>query len=153
MRHLPVMALVGLSGCSILGTKWEGTWYVQMPVMDPAACETVGDENFDKAEFPDFEIVPTGDWTYTDTLTMSDWAFLVQVMKGKHGEVYVIMDDRFSGTADSKMLTASWEGSPRMGGREEYDADYDYAEGRLNATEMFTLPATAASSTAAGPST
>ncbi|MEQ1569581.1 MAG: hypothetical protein ABMA64_28345 [Myxococcota bacterium] len=130
MRNPMMVVMLSMSGCSsILGTSWEGIWFVQMPPMDAAACETVGDENFEDGEFPDLNPGGGGDWSITDEEEVSDYAFLAQVMKGKSGEVFVVIDDRvFPGVADGKTLTATWEGVTDDTHAEEHDAGYDYSD-------------------------
>jgi hypothetical protein len=141
MRTLSALALLGLSGCSVFGSKWEGIWFVQMPILQDDTCETTGDENFSNANIPDLEPVATGDWEYTEETTLSDYAFMVEVMKGKGGEVFVVFGNRvFPGTADGKTLTASWEGITDERFISEHDAGYDYTESfTTHATESMTI--------------
>jgi hypothetical protein len=142
MRNLGLVALLGLStGCSVLGVQWEGVWFVEMPLMDPSACDFGGDENYQNAEFPDVDVPVDGPWTYTDEGEFSPSAFMIQIMKGKKGEMFVVIGDRvFPAIADSKTLIASWEGITDDAHTEEHEAGYDFTETILNHTnETITL--------------
>lgn len=141
MRNLSIVALIGLSGCSLLSTKWEGIWFVQIPVADPSTCEFKGDENFDDADFPDIGGPVDTNWTITDEADMSDSAVMVEIMKGHSGQLFMVMGDRvFPSTSTSKSFTATWAGTTQDSHTESHDAGYDFSDDiKADSTETITL--------------
>lgn len=129
MRNLSCATLFLLSsGCGMFAPKWEGVWFVEVPVMDPSACVVSADENFDDAELfePD---VATGPWTYVSESASSQGAFFVEVLNGKDGEVFVVVGDEvYPGTADKKLLQVEWTGSTDDLSSQEHEEGYLYSQ-------------------------
>jgi len=141
MRNLSILAVLGLTGCSILPVKWQGIWFLQVPVADPAACDFKGDENFDGASFPDDPGTIDTKWTITDDEQVSDSAVMIEIMKGHHGDLFLVMGDRvFPATSTAKSFTAIWDGTTDDTHEEKHDAGYDYHDDVSgDSTETLTL--------------
>jgi len=141
MRNLSILALLGLTGCSLMPVKWEGIWFVQVPVADPATCDFKGDENFDQGEFPSGTTTVDTKWTITDDEQESDSAVMIEIMKGHKGDLFLMMGDRvYPATSTSKSFTATWEGTTDDAHKEKHDAGYDFSDDVSgDSTETLTL--------------
>jgi hypothetical protein len=141
MRILSILPLFLATGCSLLPVKWEGIWFVQVPVESDFACDFKGDENYDNAAFPKDAGPVDTNWTITDDVNESDSALMVEIMKGKSGNLFLVMGDRvFPATSTAKTFTATWDGTTKDTHEEEHDAGYDFTlDMDANSTETISF--------------
>jgi len=137
---LGLLALSTLTGCLRTSASWEGLWLVKFPAAEANECELEIDENFLDAAPPEEVEIEEGDWTYEVDGKVSDGAQFMQVLMDGGLAVGVIGGTVYTGTADAKALTLTWEGSEDTEDLSEHSSGYEYVvTERSSSVETLTL--------------